>query len=417
MSFIPMDRDPRAQGLYNPVAQQGPIVGKAFPDAELIEQFKANASDPGVAKQVYPNGNMSRVHDIMPNHFVFGYREMYTSEFGDAEERGIQGVAGLNYATFGSHRAMEDAFYFLGVATTPQRDSSDQDPQHGFATLRAGTISVPNNGPQVIYAGQHVTYRFPLTKKSGGLTSEQMDRVLRGTTAGDVPTQYMPEIIPFDPTDYNIQIAAGYANMFMSQNQAGQTGSADVPFEQAFNANAEDKLDSLQELGMAMKYGDLGKVLRGIEVLVRHGVLEVTGNIKLDEQLDAADFARGRDAAAGLASTMDLFETKPQGTGKVVQQNILGAIYMRALYQGNARRLLEEKKITDDMGMSFEEIMTNPSKTTEVRMAKLAALIPDMSFAAITNAWYSKTSKIVGKATKSSAPGDTLDLMLGHFVL
>ena len=90
---------------------------------------------------------------------------------------------------------------------------------------------------------------------------------------------------------------------------------------------------------------------------------------------------------------------------------------MRALYQGDPRRTLEQNQITDDMGMTFDQIMTNPSKDIKVRMAKLAALIPDMSFAAISNAWYSKTSKIVGKATKSSAPGDTLDLMLGHFVL
>jgi len=59
----------------------------------------------------------------------------------------------------------------------------------------------------------------------------------------------------------------------------------------------------------------------------------------------------------------------------------------------------------------------NFNNSPVISYAKLRATLSQFDTGAICGSWFSKTSKIIGRAMNCAAPGDTLHVLAGHFVL
>jgi hypothetical protein len=243
------DRNPMLQNLNNPVPGLGVIPGKCSLDFNLISEYQKNAEDPRTSLFCYPGGQTPQNHDCMPGDTSFGQKDVRNAEVMDGEpnELGIVSVAGLNFGRYCSQREMEDDFYWQGVVTTESRltnplDGITGDPDHGYGkvslrdekisrfffiligTGRAGTFSVINNGWKTIYAGNYVCWQFPAApfhpkgdvyNFNGGETINHLARY------GTPPTQFRPEYVPFDHSDFTVQFSAAFAAMSVPKSQNG----------------------------------------------------------------------------------------------------------------------------------------------------------------------------------------------------
>lgn len=417
MAVMAMDRNPLLQNNLNPVPGIGIIPGKVMLDWDLIQMRKANADDAAVAGECFPGGSKDINHDAMPGNISLGLRALRNGEVIDGEpnERGFTSASGMQFTNYDSQRSMEDDQYFQGVVATEQRVSSDDDPDHGYAIIRAGTVSVINNGPYMFYPGQYACWRLP--QAPFGETDTILDPVLQRTRPGTSVTKWMPEFVPFDPTDISQHVAAAYANM-KATRMDGDPGTADIQLQDFFVRNgtyASKALTPLQEEAMAYRFGDIGKVLRGVEVLVRHGYLqEGDGFIAAPNQAEEADAAQ---LARKLAVDIGLWSTNP--ANHIVQHKILASIYMASLNPGDTDRT-DAMRIFKDQHLgnkTWQQASTTQLEDTDSLFGLLMSNLPEISITGITGTWYSATSKIIGKPMNSAAPADTLHLMLGHFVL
>jgi hypothetical protein len=75
---------------------------------------------------------------------------------GEPNELGIVSLAGIQTNNYTCWRSFEDQFYWQGFVATESRltnplNSNTSDPDHGYATIRVGTVSTINNGPKTFY--------------------------------------------------------------------------------------------------------------------------------------------------------------------------------------------------------------------------------------------------------------------------
>jgi hypothetical protein len=412
-----MDRNPMLQGLQNPVPGIGIIPGKVILDWDIISDHQANADDPSVAGECYPMGNKDINHDAMPGNMSIGMRELRNGEVMDGEpnERGIASVAGLRFADYDSQRSLQDNWYFQGIVATESRVSSDQDPDHGYAIIRAGTVSIINNGEEPFYPGQYACWQMP--KAPFGQPGVLLDPVNYRARYGTPKTKWMPEVVPFDPTDMSTHMAGAFANMKHSKVDR-DPGSADIMLPDFFvrnGAHSAKALNQLQEEAMAFRFGINGMILRALETLMRKGHIQF-GNGNYTEETAATEV---REFAK---DTLKLWTTNPAEHG--LQHEILADILMRNLNPGDPdriaaeRRFLETHGSTDGTTRTWNSMATNEMRSSSDDMFRLLMVnLPEVFITGITSTWYSATNSIIGKPMNSAAPADTLHVMLGHFVL
>jgi len=413
-----MDRNPLLQNLNNPVPGIGIIPGKVMLDWDIVQEHMANGDDGAVSGECFRGGAKDINHDIMPGNISIGRRALRNGEVIDGEpnERGIASVAGLRFTDYDSQRAMEDDYYFQGIVATEQRVSSDSDPDHGYAIIRAGTVSVINNGPYMFYPGQYACWRMP--QAPFGEVNSRLPMVNQRARFGTPKTKWMPEFVPFDPTDLSQHVAAAFANMKHTRMDR-DPGSADVPLRDFFVRNgsyAAKALTPLQTEAMGHRFGDIGKVLRGVETLVRHGLLQAgpgfsaKGGPNYDE-------AGGARVARALATAIGLWNTDPDA--HIVQHRILADIYLTSLNPGDtdykeSMRIFEQQHMG---GRSLQQVRTSQLDNEDALFGLLMSNLSEIALTGVTGTWYSATNKIIGKPMNSAAPADTLHIMVGHFVL
>lgn len=401
------DRNPLLQGLINPVPGIGVIPGKAFLDWSLVDEFRANADDNQLSGK-YPGGSQDINHDVMPGMLLLGLRGSRNTDVMDGQpnEKCIAGVAGLAWEDYKSTRNMEDQFYFVGVAATEYRvsrpmDSTTYDPDHGLATIRAGTVSVINNGNHVVYPNQWLQWRLPQTTNHHDVNVNARQ--------GTPPSQIGPELVPFDYTDFNIQMADAFVRM--QNNKGPQGGIQDRPlgdFFERFGAEDSRVLSCADETALALRSWIGGTVMRGVEVLARVGYITIN---------DVLDPATEGDAATGtekLASAIGLTSDKDQNT----LLKIVAATLMRTLHAHDPL-VQKEMEIFQKNHLTAPETpadaASNPDTTSKAQFNRLVANLPEFGTAGITGCWYHQTQKIIGKTMNAAAVSDTTHLMLGHF--
>jgi hypothetical protein len=238
------DRNPLLQGPHNPFPQLQVVPGIANLDYDLIAAFQANADDPNVALECYPGGAQAVNHDVMPGSTIIGMKGVRNgaSQDGIPAELGIGSIAGLNYGKYASQRQMEDEFYWIGIATTPATmtnpiDPNTPDPDNGASTIRVGTCSIPLRGPYTFYANDLACWRIPPApfhpgkKQSHGQYTEFNggSNIYPYARFGDPPTQFQIEYVPFDPTDFSVQLAAAFACI---TEDSARGGIADLHFNE-----------------------------------------------------------------------------------------------------------------------------------------------------------------------------------------
>lgn len=392
-----MDRNPLLQARYTPVAIQGEITGKFFPDYDELDERRANSKNASALKTSYPGGGNDDNLAIMPGEPVFGLKDR-RAEFlqsGEPSEMGLSSVAGLNYGVYGNNReATERDYYFIGVSKTELRIGSNDVLEHGGACLKAGLMSVENSGPLTIYAGSLIGWRFPLipTDPNYKGNSSQMGSVVYGNRGGTPNTKFRPELVPFDYTDYQSNLGAAFMAMKKTSNSVdGIRGVSDLPIEalfQSFGAEDSNGLSPLQEEAMGYKFGLVGVVLRGIDYLKNNSDL-LEGN-----EFSGASIAQ----ALGLWNTGDMSEQLSGLIGHILGPNLPT--------NTPEREALDFPNDFDPMG---------PSDTPEDRYQKLSYMLMTILLGGASASWYIKTSKILGKAANTAAPSDTLDVIFGHF--
>lgn len=426
-----MDRNPMLQGMMNPIMSVGVIPGKCQLDWTWIKEAMQNADDPDTASTCFPGGNKDINHDAMPGDLSFGLKCVRNAEAmeGAPNELGIVSLAGLNTAMYSCARAIEDQFYFQGFVATPCRvsghhiDEGTNDPDHGYATVRAGTCNSINNGPYTFFPGSYIATRLPPVPS---LTTYQTingeawnDPINQRARMGVPNGQYKMELVPFNYMDFTTQIAGAYASMREGRTGSYTPGIADMQFSDFFKTDYLMEVPSFsteQEEAAGHKYGKIGECLAGIETLARLGYLTInTQNVVAP---DAAGANQASRDVSVLAEKIGLWEK----TANPDQDNL---VFLKMFANMHFMELNESTDVLDAK-KTFTEVWESPIKvgkkqlvgnSPEENYKKLRVHLSKFSDGHLAGNWYSKTSKIVGKCLNAAAPGDTMHVMAGHFTL
>lgn len=412
------DRNPLLQGLINPVPGVGVIPGKAMLDWRLVEEFRANAEDTSFQKK-YPGGSQDGNHDVVTGMLLIGLRgERNTDVFdGEPNEKFIAAVPGFGWGDYPSIRCAEDQFYFGGVSATEYRvskpmDSTTDDPEHGFATIRAGTVSVINTGNRIIYPNQWLQWQLPQTA--------DLSDINVNARQGTEPTQITPQIVPFDYTDFNIQMGDAFLRMKRNKGDA-HDGVLDLnvnDFFKRFGAEDSRMLSCADETALAMRLWIGGIAVRAVEVLQRHGVVTVnrqagaqgvlgdivppTPGTDANAQQNAARDARALASAIGLTGEGD----------RAVLHKIIASVLMRVVPRSdpdidNELRVFRERHLNGADWSVKAHDMNDEFARTMINLAEFGT-------AGITGSWYHQMQKIIGRSMNAAAVSDTVHLILGH---
>lgn len=421
--------NPLLQGNRSPVMVLGAITGKAVMDYSLVTQFKENANNPYVSETCYPNGSDDINHDIMPGYASFGQRNVRTVDDADhnaeAMEVGIVSVAGLNWGSYCSQRQMEEDFYFQGIVTTEQRltkpnDDVTDETDTGYGTVRTGTISVPNNGPYTFHPGTLIATRFPLApfhpaEKGGRKVFNGGDNINQLARAGEPITQFRPQYIPFDPTDFKVQLAAVYACITQQKGDGNPDGISNMPFVNAVPHLMGDTgcrpWSCLQEEAISYKFGTWGIALTLIETLVRNGWITVNGAAAANVAVRPTD-ADAHVTVANLASEIGLWNPDSAAQGVLLEG--LADVFLKNISPLDSTGAEAVARFRRATGKEFIEIVHTTPIDTLQHYQSLRANVCEVMLQGISSSFFSKSRTIIGFATNTAGPGDTLDTVLGH---
>jgi hypothetical protein len=429
------DRNALLQGNRNPVMVVGAIAGKCVMDFNMVQEFKENAENPLAATTCYPGGSNDTNHDIMPTYSSFGRKGTRSVDAADGDteptEVGIVSVAGLNWHNYCSQRQMEDDFYWQGIVTTESRlthpnDELTEEPQSGYATIRCGTHSVPNNGPSTFYPGTLMAWRFPLAPFHPGDNSARAqfnngETINQRARCGEPLTQFRPEYVPFDPTDFSTQLAAVFA-CITEANGVNMDGVADLPFERCLphlmGQTGCREVSCLQDEAISYKYGLWGVTLTMLETLVRQGIVSVNDPAEGNRNDRYAAFRRSpadaHAAVKGVAEDIGLWNLNPTEQKGTILYEGLADVFLENLSPLEEARRTAVGNFADATNTTLLKISRRVPSNNDERYESLRANVSEVLLQGLTSSWQSKTSRIVGFATNTAAPSDTLDACFGH---
>lgn len=422
-----MDRNAMLQNLNNPMPNLGVITGKARLDYYLIQECQANSEDSTVSGQCYPGGGNEINHDAMPGDSSWGLKCVRSIDVmeGEPNELGIVSCAGIHRGAYSSHRAMEDSFYWQGFVATESRltnalNSNTSDPDHGYATIRTGTVSVINNGSEIFYPGSYVATRWPKLQSVDGTNSAVMKElpdgtIVNATARGGTPSsQFRPELVPFDPYDVEVQIASAYAGLFHAYDKGLTRGIANATLEDALAHDClpeAKKFSADQETAAGYFYGRIGCVLAGLETLVKNNLVTIS---------KATSGASPQAQVAALAVSQKMLTP-----GNKLSTEMFANMFFNDLPDTNddardardAFQAYVTSAVDGAPSLAQLSIKGNYKQDKTVEYAKLRVLLSRFDTASICGAWFSKTSKIIGRSLNCAAPADTLHVLAGHFTL
>ncbi len=281
----------------------------------------------------------------------------------------------------------------------------------------------------------------PAVDESGFNAAETINKRAR---MGEPPTQFRPELVPFDYTDFTVLLAGAYATMQTSKNDTSP-GIADIPFHE-FNrrdgVNDAYAFSGDQEEAAGHKYGRIVGGLAMLEILLQYGLVSVDVSVSnaiatLNSQASTkqqrddvfktlaqrraasqVDRTAAIGAASNIATLIGLWETDVSRQGVLL--DVFANMYFNDLYEDGrvsrvkgdfetycggpelARKIVQQSNLANDHADNYKKARLLSSKYTE---------------GALVGNWFSKTSQIIGRSMNSCAPGDTLHVLAGHFNL
>lgn len=405
----------------------GIISGKAHLDMDWIAEAMANGDDR--SRVSYPGGSKEENHDAMPGYMSFGLKCVRS----DGNELGVVSVAGLCTDEYSSQRSMEAQWYFQGFVTTEQRvsghhmDANTQDNNNGYATIRVGLANTTNNGPFMLYAGQLACYRMPPgpfftgKRQIGDVAADMSTQINQRARNGDPNTMWRWELVPFDHRDFTMYTAGALATITMPSSQDGG-GISDKPFSEFFRWQGVTEVPTVsheQEEGGGRKYGFIGAGLAFVETLAAAGLITINTDAIEDNVEPALFNYRPEDAIAvrQLAKKIGLWET--MDAVKAEQ-----SIYYKALVNMFFADLPDYDEVERSKsnisglygGKTINEIgrQQTVGNDSDANYGKLRVHLSRFTDGALMGAWYDKTSKIIGRACNTTAPGDMAHILAGH---
>lgn len=403
------DRNPMLMNNNNPVAGLGIIPGKAMLDDDLVECRKQNAKDPLRAITCYPGGESDINHNIMIADLLFGRRGTRNVEVMDGEPNELvtASVAGMSWAEYMSQREMEEDFYFVGVSAGEEKlenpyDLNTVDARNGVGTVRVGTMSVVNNGPETFFPGDLVMWRWPDCGLTPGvnLNGEALDPINQRARYGAPPTQFKPEIVPFHPEDLSVDLAGIYSAMSVTQ---GNGGIADIPYKDTLcnvpNARNTKPWSCLQDEAISFKFGLLGVGLVMLQTLAREGKIT---------------FPEGHNFSS-ILTDLGLFEDNPGPMNSLVR-DIMADLFLKEIGAEHGDKDAAITRFAQDTDLkAYDAAVKSPQSAME-QYARLRIHLLSTLTEGIVMCNNSHRSKIIGRCMSASAPGDTTDILFGHTV-
>lgn len=373
--------NPMRQSIRTPIMSMGVIPGKVHLDWVHVGEAMRNAEDAHTAQDCYPGGSKDVNHDVMPGDLSIGWKDV-RDPMGGFNELGFVSLNGFYMGGNKTQREAEDSVYPQGIVTTecrvsdPMGNSSAQDPDHGYALVKAGTAPTLNNGPKMIFPNNFVAMRFPPSALNTFMsTSDNDNKWGNGTNQrarmGTFSSQIRPELVPFDYTDFSIHYDSAYAAM---KRTISNNGIKDIPLA--------DMLARRQG-----SYADVPQFSAEQEEAIGHYWSLV--NI-------IAAIAESGETAANLRDKALVANGVDDDVLKVFQ-----LAFYSSINNGDNETLTDR---------------TNKGKTDD-NYKKLRALGSTLHSGHVMGNYYSKTSKIIGKSMNGAGPSETMDLLLGHFCL
>jgi len=432
------DRNPMLQNLNNPVAGLGIVPGKGLLDDNEVHHRQRNARNPMRAAFCYPGGDDPINHNIEVGDLLFGKRGQRDVEEMDGEPNELVtgSVSGLCWDDYNTHDAMEEDYYFVGVAAGDESlerpFDGGTDGRGGHGTIRVGTVSVINTGNKTFYPGDLVMWKYPDCGNTPGssfynkmrMGSRNMSIVDGGdpdnpginmrARYGQEITKFRPEIVPFNPTDFSIQLGGVFSTMFLPMSEGGVS---DVPFNNLLSNTADYQggtdLTLAQESGLSYKHGLLGVFSALLECCVLNGIVE------LREPEDNTPLPKAKQANAiteSVLKKMGAFSTDSSEQGILIDG--MSDVFLKHIGGADALQEAALKRFVDSFGSNpYDVAVVTPDSTNIEQMhARMRLNAVGNLTRGISKTVDSKRSKIIGRCTSASAPGDTTDILLGHTI-
>jgi hypothetical protein len=372
---------------HDPAMEQGIIAGSGFLDWQRVQQLQRDAEDPSYGGFRYLGGARAEHHNVMPGLISMGLKGVrnYEVMYGEADELGTVSVAGAMVEEE-NERAFLDQFYFQGIVATEDRsenpmDRNASDPNSGYTFVRAGAVSVEYIGRKTVYPGDYLMVATP-----------PMDRNDTKNAAKNW------ELAPFDYTDFKLELRGSFHSMQMDKNRGGIQDMGFHEFFRTYGLPSVPAYSCEQEEAAGLKYGYVGAVLRGIEFLARQGYVAITQPAGVAARAQAV---QGNDMSADTASLAERIGLWGPDGGAWLPMLV-------AIFQGDLDDTLKDQR---DAAMGL-----NVNSAALDRYNVLRAHISKFTLAHVAGAWFHKTSRIVGRARNACNPGETMHILLGHFV-
>lgn len=402
-------------------------------DWSLVQERMGNSENPAIAPHCYRGGQKDIDHDINQGDMVFAMKCVRNSESAEGEPNLLvtASVAGEDTSKYSAQRGMEDNFVCVGVAVTeyrvsdPMGKNNSDDPDHGLTVTLAGIANMLNNGPVMIYAGQMFVWRFPPSPLSTYAPVNGMDnrfdaQINKRARGGTQPTQFRPEVVPFDYSDFTMHIAGAVASC--QYPKANGLGISDMPLSDFFKSDGITEAPSYscaQEEAAGHKYGNIGIVLAGLEVLAQRGLVTINtgtavGAGATDDQKRAI-----ADSLKALAVTIGLWEIDGQNNRPVFLEMLENMFFMDLPVSAASRERKQDFQ-THTCGNETAlkiAVRQNYRNDTNLNYMKLRLHLSRFTSTCLVGTWYSKTSKILGRALKTAAASETMPSVLGHTIM
>lgn len=246
---------------YRVVSAQGEISGQAYLDPREMATRKRDAATNAVNTYGgYDKNNLS----LKTGELMIGRR---TAPPMKNAQLGYSSMNAFNFEGFHTDEQIMRAHKFIGVVKTDEELEENNYGQlpgsEGAAVLLAGSYTITNNNSQgqTIPAGGILAWQIP----PSGLTRRHFDvnqagvRMYKGEPMGTPYTKALIEVVPFDPSDFSMQLE-GAAVLFGIPKAQG--GVSDATLEDFQNSQRKAPTDrpwtTLQEEALGWKFGLIG---------------------------------------------------------------------------------------------------------------------------------------------------------------
>ena len=405
MSFAATN-NPYFDGVSSAITTQGEVTLNCRAEHTEMSTRRVNMNRPGVRALSYGGGEVLDNLHIMPHEIVMGWinRQGRNQIPGHPNQIGFTSLNGIKWGAYSTNEELELSLRFIGLAKTPFKFEDSSQLKHGFTAIAVGSGSTFHTGERDIFPGDRLEWSVvprPSRPGFGGnnpsLDGGRFGNDGPGSRQGN-PTEGTPRgklRFRINPSDYNNMKPSLNAAVSAMKKPMAQNGCSDRPFEHLFNQSVSRRPTPAVEFAMAQLYTDVVTGVRIIDILKDKGV-----NIVGLGQVELCD-------------AIGIFETDPTKRGLV--NDIINGLYMGARCNENASRVSKATFKAKVPGGFYRESLTRQANTSS-RLAQVAMQLGNYQIVAYARAVHCVARRRFATALNYAKPGQTLDVLLGHFL-